>query len=208
MDLHRVTGKADWQKVTATKHNAWQRTAAATNGVVTPGNALTLLGFGLVLAGLFAINGENYRLGASLLATGRLLDIADGLAADHTGTKSPLGESLDAGFDKLGTVLAAGVFIYVAVAPRWLLLALIVPHVIMTLIFLIAQRRSVRIHPSRVGKLSMAGVWVSLVGFILLKATNSSSSSIAAITVDGLAIIAAAAGIYTAVTYATKLRVK
>lgn len=206
MDLHRVTGKSDWARIDTSKHNAWQRAAAKSHGVVTPGNFLTILGFGLVAGGLAAILGDHYWLSAALLAVGRLLDIADGLVADRTGTKSPLGESLDAGFDKLGTVLAAGVFIYAAVAPRWLLVALIAPHVLMAGIFLIAQRRDIRIHPSRVGKLSMAGVWVSLPGFILIRATNSPSTSTQALCIDTIAVVAATAGFYTAATYAAKLR--
>lgn len=161
--------------ISASKHNIWQRIAAATAGIVTPANALTIIGGVLVVIGLLQIIDNNYLSGASLLVIGRLLDLADGWAAESTGTKSPLGELMDATVDKLGTVATVIVFFIADVVSGWFLLALLIPHILIAIIATIAFIKKRQIHPSRLGKLSMAAAWLSLIGFAFAKAAGDSN---------------------------------
>lgn len=170
MNLHRAESQAEWQNLAATNRNSWQKLAAKTSGIVTPGNALTLIGLGLSLLGLVALLNENYWVGLAGLAIGRLFDIADGLAANYTGTKSPLGEILDAVADKLITGLAL-IALGVSGVVGWLMLAgLALPHAIIAVASMLAYVKGRRLHPSRLGKLSMALAWVAIIGFVLAKA--------------------------------------
>lgn len=194
MNLHRSDTRPEWQAVSQYQRNVWQRVAASTAGIVTPGNILTLIGFSLALAGLGAILDERYWLGTIGLIVGRLLDIADGWAAEQTGTKSPLGESLDASIDKLitgGTIVVLGI---AGLVSWWVLLGLLTPHLLITIVATIAISRGKRFHPSRTGKLSMALVWGGLVGFVVATAADSTIllnvSYAAGITSIGLGLFA------------------
>ena len=109
INLHRAGKKADWEDIAPEERNAWQRTAAQTHGIVTPGNLVTLASFGV---GLWALH--KYRKGedmsaAVLFAASLLGDAADGMVADKTSTKSPLGAALDPLKDKLLQVGALSV---------------------------------------------------------------------------------------------------
>jgi phosphatidylglycerophosphate synthase len=200
MQLHRTTGKPDWADTTPAQRNISQRLAAATSGIVTPGNLTTALGFAAVLYGLWLISGQHYIVGGAILAFGRLCDIADGWLAESTHTKSPLGELLDASIDKIGTVLTIIVYATAHVAPLWLLTALLLPHVIISVITFVQLQRNRKIHPSRIGKLSMAAAWVSLVGLLIARAI--SGTSFPEMGADGLAILSVILGLYAAVGYA------
>src|SRR5690349_11384075 len=101
MKLHHAGTKPDWDLVAASKRNSWQRLAKLSYGVMTPGNLLSFIGILLVGIGLAAINRQHIWKGLVLLAMGRLCDILDGSAAEYTGTKSPLGEAVDASLDKI-----------------------------------------------------------------------------------------------------------
>lgn len=173
MKLHRTTGRPDWVDITPARRNLWQRWAATTGGTATPGNLLTILGFVLVVIGSVVLLDHRYWPALILLAIGRGLDIADGWVADATGTKSPLGELLDAGLDKLGTFLTLAAFFAVGIASRWLLVAILVPQVVIAIATPILRRRHRALHPSQLGKLSMAAAWISLLGFALVRAANS-----------------------------------
>lgn len=172
MNLHRTTGKADWEKVSPANYNTFQKIAAATKGIVSPANVITVVGLGIVFYGLVTLLQGNYLLGLVLLAVGRLLDIVDGIVAESTGTKSPLGELFDAAADKIGTILTIVVLIFANIAYWWVIVALILPQVIIPLIVWYKGRRKIRVHPTRQGKLSMAFLWVGIVGLILIKAVG------------------------------------
>lgn len=201
MNLHRTTGQPDWHSVSKKKRNRFQKVAAATNGLVTPGNLITLIGFGLVLYGLNAILMQNYWLGLVLLTIGRLLDIADGWVADKTGTKSAIGEFMDAVIDKIGTLLTIIVFFAVAVADIWLLTILVLPQVIIPLVILYKRSRNVQTHPTRIGKISMAVAWASLFGVLMVRALEAFWPSPFAIAVYGLMIVSALLGSYALFEY-------
>lgn len=167
MKLHRVGNAPDWANIPTAKQTSWQRLAIRTHAIVTPGNIITLLGFGLVCIGVWALLTDRYVVAFILIAIGRFLDIVDGWIADKTHTKSPLGESLDAGFDKLAALVVLAAFASIGVAPLWLLAIILLPHIVIATITALAfaQKRQ-RLHPSRLGKLSGAVAWLGLLGLL------------------------------------------
>ena len=168
MKLHRSQGQPDWTTVESANRNPWQRVAAATHGLITPGNVATIAGFLLVIIGLCYIAGTHYLLGGSLIVIGRLMDIVDGWLAELTGTKSPIGEAMDAAADKIITFLAIVFLLVSHLAPLWVLFIVALPHIVISLIVLVARRRNKRLHPSRNGKTSMVLAWAGLVGIVFL----------------------------------------
>jgi phosphatidylglycerophosphate synthase len=201
MDLHRVSGKSDWAKIPRSDYNYWQQLASKTNSYVTPGNVVTMIGFFTVLFGLWAILYHHYWLGVVCLIVGRFLDIVDGWVANKTGTKSSIGESLDAGFDKLGTVITIGVFFAAHTAPAAWLIALLLPHLLIALATVIQKARHVLIQPSRAGKLSMATAWFCLVGFVIAQAGNMTGHSILTHFIEAIAAVSVTLGLASVIGY-------
>jgi phosphatidylglycerophosphate synthase len=200
MQLHRTTGKPDWLAVPPVSRNMWQRVAVRTHGIGTPSNAVTLVGFVLVLIGLQQILTQHYLLGTVLLVTGRLCDILDGWVAELTRTKSPLGELLDAAIDKILTILTVAIFFAAHIAPAWVLIALVTPHILIAIIILGWRIHKVAFHPSLVGKLSMAGVWLSLVVYALDHVVHLPAAAL--IVTQVIVVASSAAGFYAATLYA------
>lgn len=166
MKLHRVGNQADWTSDSGSAQNSWQRLAVQTDGVVTPGNMLTIAGLVLVCIGAWMLFIDQFLAAFICVAIGRFFDIADGWAAEKTKTKSPLGESLDAGFDKIATLVILVAFAVAEIAPLWLLGLLLLPHIIIAVISGIAMTKQRRLHPSRLGKASTAVAWLGLICFI------------------------------------------
>jgi phosphatidylglycerophosphate synthase len=175
MNLHRTSAKPDWENIPASQHTTIQKLAAATNGYVTPPNLITIIGLGIVIYGLVCILNQDYWLGLVSLAIGRLLDVVDGLVADGTGTKSPLGEIFDAAVDKIGTLLTILVIIYANITSWWIIVALIIPQIIIPLVIFYKKQKGVGVHPTRAGKISMALTWVGIVGLLIVKAFGDSA---------------------------------
>lgn len=203
MDLHRTTGKPDWEMIKSSERTAIQKLATATHGIITPPNIITAVGLVLVIYGVIALLNQQFWTGLILLAVGRLLDIVDGAVAQTTGTKSPLGEFLDASVDKIGTLLTIVVFFVAAIADWWLIALLLLPQVIIPLVILYKKTKKITVHPTRIGKLSMAGSWVSLVGLILIRALDTPWPHPLAIVIYGLVFVSVALGLYALWQYAT-----
>jgi len=170
MNLHRTSAKPDWENIRISQQSSIQKIAAKTSGWLTPPNLITIIGLGIVIYGLVCILNESYWAGLILLAIGRLLDIVDGVVADKTGTKSPLGETFDAVADKIGTLLTIIVIIIAGITNLWIIAALIIPQAIIPMLILYKKQNGVSVHPTRPGKLSMALTWVGIVGLLILKA--------------------------------------
>jgi len=201
MDLHRASKNADWETIEPSQRTWVQNVAAATKGFVTPPNILTIIGLGIVVWGLVALLAHSFWLGAILLVIGRLLDIADGLLAQATKTKSPLGELFDAAADKIGTFLTILVLLFADVTYWWLIAALIVPQLIIPFVVLYKKRKHIKTHPTRQGKLSMAFAWVSIVGLIVVKALGGFTPL--AVVIDALSGVSIVLGFYALWQYAT-----
>jgi cardiolipin synthase len=202
MNLHRTTGQPDWAGLNEDQVNPWQRLAARTKGIVTPPNIVTIVGLIIVITGLYATRYHHYWTGVIALLIGRLLDLVDGWLAQLTGTKSPLGELLDATVDKVGTFLTLGVLFVTGLAPRWLLLAILLPHLIISLIVLMARLDNRSLHPSRLGKISMAIAWVALFGFVAAAALPHAVTTIITPLVELTGSVSVITGLMAAYGYA------
>lgn len=201
MNLHRITNQSDWADIDPSTYNFWQKVGNKTKSIVTPANAITIIGLLIVLYGLSELFNQHYWIAAAALAIGRMLDVLDGFVAEITGTKSQVGELLDATVDKIGTILTILAMFFAQVAPWWILTVLLIPHVIISLIVIGGRLMNVRIHPSRVGKTSMALAWLSVVGLIIVAAINVSLPNIFAILIYLVAILSTALGLYAGATY-------
>lgn len=199
LQLHRVGDIPDWKTVPPARHNGWQRLAIQTYGMLTPGNVISLIGLTFVMIGLWQIASAQLGQGAILVAIGRIADLVDGVVADHTGTKSPMGEILDASFDKLGAFVALYIFTIHHIVPVWLAVLFVLQLLITVLIALWARGRRVVLHPSKIGKFTTAASWLALLAFIsgryLTAAAQHASARIVLSSAYGLATIALALGI-------------
>lgn len=201
MNLHRTSGLPDWETVKPSERTVFQRIATSTGGVVSPANAITVVGLGIVIVGLAAILQQQFWTGVVLLSVGRLLDIVDGLVAEATHTKSPLGEIFDAVADKIGTILTIFTLLFAQVAYWWVIVALVVPQVVIALVIMIKKTRGSTVHPTRQGKLSMAAAWVGIVGLILSKALHDPFALTAVVYV--IIALSFALGLYALWQYTT-----
>lgn len=166
MNLHRATDHPDWEDVSAANRNDWQRLAVATNGLLTPANLLSAAGFAVASAGLVRVAQGDFWTGAVLLVIGRLADAVDGYAADATGTKSPLGETVDAALDKAIAFVALAVLAAAHVVPWWVAAPIALLNVWNVFMSWYGEQRAVHVQPSRNGKWAAFGYWVSLSLFL------------------------------------------
>ena len=167
MNLHKAKSKADWYYVKKEDRNFWQKTAAASGGILAPANAVTLTGAILVLAGLVQIS-DKLTLGAILfIVIGRLADIADGYVANKTGTKSPLGEVLDVTADKVLALATVTVLLFTSLVPV-LILGLVAAQSLANGFISIYAKSSfgLTIHPAQSGKLAVAASWTVLASYL------------------------------------------
>ncbi|HSX42893.1 MAG TPA: CDP-alcohol phosphatidyltransferase family protein [Candidatus Saccharimonadales bacterium] len=170
MDLHHTSGTPDWASVAPDARNSWQRAAAATRGVLTPANIISVLGFVLVVAGSTALKSKQFEVAFWLVAVGRLCDLADGYAAQKTGTKSPLGESVDAVLDKLGLLAVLLALGSGHIAAWWIVGIIALQNAANSVIAYIGRRRRLGIQPTGLGKLATVFEWLALFCFILGRA--------------------------------------
>jgi len=203
MKLHRTSGKPDWEHVKPANRNVFQKGAAATYAIVTPPNVITIIGLALVVYGLLAILQQHYWIGLVAVVVGRLLDIVDGWLAELTGTKSPTGEIFDAAADKLGTFLTIAVFFIAGVTYWWIMVLLLIPQIVIPFIALYKKQKGSEIHPTRIGKLSMASAWVGLAGLLIVQATGQLWPSVLSGTVYVIVFVSVALGFYAMWQYAT-----
>lgn len=205
MDLHRADTTPEWQATPSARWSIFQRIAKSTRGIVTPGNVLTVAGLMVAVTGLVMIRNRQYLAGFVCLAVGRLFDLLDGVAAAATGTKSPLGELLDAGVDKLITLLTLVVLGTCNIVSWYLLGAILVIQGAISLVSWLTTRRGKRLHPSRVGKVSMASVWVALSGLILARALHDNPIQVASYAVG---ICSIGLGLWALVAYSREYTAK
>lgn len=161
--MHRSNKVADWHDIKGAERNIWQKLAFRSYGTLTPANFVSLAGGVLAFYGLILILNSETISGLLLLAIGRVADLLDGIIAEYTKTKSPLGELVDAVSDKLVIAFAVIVFAAVELVP-WPIVALIaLQNIFNGLAVLIGRLRKIRIHPSKYGKYSTALGWVTLI---------------------------------------------
>jgi phosphatidylglycerophosphate synthase len=162
MNLHRSGKEGQWKSVAEEDQNIAQKIAERTNGVVTPGNTISLAGATLVASGLHDISKGNIGKGVKKLGIGRTADIIDGMAAEATGTKSPVGEAADVIIDKVETAAALPILVSADVLPKPVAGVILAQNMANTAFSAVAKRRGVELHPSKEGKLSTAGQWATI----------------------------------------------
>jgi len=199
--MHRITSKSDWAEIQPSQYNKAQAIAAATKGILTPGNIVTLVGFLLVIYGLFALMHQEFLLGVIALVVGRLFDILDGVVAEATKTKNTIGEIFDATVDKISTLLTIIVLFIIQITELWVLLLLALPHILISLIIMYKRSKARKVHPTRVGKISMALAWVAIIGLIIVPITATNWSNTFTSIVYTIVFVSSGLGFYAAWQY-------
>lgn len=130
--------------------------------VLTVANAVSIVGLILTIAGAFNIE---HIAGAILIAIGRLLDVLDGKIARATHS-SRFGAGIDATCDKLGLAFILPALWIAQMAPKWILIYIIVQNIINIILSLVALYRKITMHSSKQGKQAMFLQNLCLAGFI------------------------------------------
>lgn len=154
---------ADWEKTAKGSHNIWQKVASKSYGTLTPANMASFAGGILGIYGLWVILDGHTFEGLILLAIGRVADLADGIIAEYTGTKSPLGETIDATVDKIVIAFALIVLGAIGSIPWIIIIVAGFYNAVNIIISVVARLRRKTIHPSRVGKIAAALIWVTII---------------------------------------------
>ena len=162
MDLHYSKRKPDWLLADRTSWNPWQRLAHRTRGIITPGNIASISGLVLVCVGAAQVIQDNSLWGLSMIALGRMLDLADGFLAHHTGTKSRLGEAVDSVADKLASLVVFVVFAIAEIMMLWQLIPLFLLQLGNVVATVIARVRCLTIHTSKTGKIATLLQWIAI----------------------------------------------
>ncbi len=162
MDLHRTeNNRPDWEN-SSTELNVYQKIASKTRGIATPGNLVTTAGLGLVAYGSTKL-GTDLVEGIGFVTAGRLADIADGVLANKTDTKSPLGEKFDAVADKLAVGIVAVGVIENNLIPLPITLGILAQN---GLNAVLSSRGKLKnkgeMHSSKTGKLATTFQWITM----------------------------------------------
>ena len=166
-NLHTAGKKADWEDISNENRNIWQHIAASSKGVLTPANVISVLGAALVGLGLWYIYTDNVGWGFIYIAIGRLADILDGAVAQATGTKSSVGEAIDAGLDKAIIIAALIVFFITGTIPLLAAILIALRNIINMTLGLLGKAHKKAMHPSRAGKLAASAEWTAILLFII-----------------------------------------
>ncbi len=163
MNLHLSNGEAQWQNVPLRQRNGFQRTAEDTNGLVTPGNVVSVAGGALVLSGLCDIaHGDKSFKGVVKIGVGRAADMIDGTIAEKTGTKCPTGEAVDAIVDKVILAAALPIMARKDVMPDKVAGIVFAQNLGNSIFSAVAKNRGERLHPTKEGKFATFGQWAGL----------------------------------------------
>ncbi len=166
MKLHRAL-RSDWSEITPQQRNIWQRCAARSHGTITPANIVSIIGAALTIRGLVYLFNDQLTTGLIFIIIGRCADILDGIVAEYTKTKSPLGEAIDASIDKT-LIIAAVITLFIKhLLPVLIITIMIIQAVYNSGVSVVAKGLNAQLHPSRTGKLSAVFEW-STVGLYLL----------------------------------------
>jgi phosphatidylglycerophosphate synthase len=180
MGMHVAGDKPDWEKIPPEEWNVFQRVASRTDGIVTPGNVLTATKTAFVLWGnaeLLRGGGRRLWKPLALIAIGRTFDIADGLAAEMTGTKSPKGKIFDASTDKIESITTVSNLAYNKLIPKEVAVPLVASQVAITAggIYAYLKGRQEIIQPSAKGKAFMLDINLAIGSDLLSTASERGS---------------------------------
>lgn len=207
MELHRASKIPDWEKIPVNEQNIFQKIAAKTGGVATPGNAVSVAGLLLTHSGLMNIKNGNKIRGTTEVVVGRAMDIVDGYVADKTGTKSSVGEKFDATIDKILMADALWLLHKKEIVPTKAAVLIGVQNVVNTVATGVAMLRSNELHSSREGKITTVLQWAAIGGYCIdavAQADQSRSSdqtSAIKTAADVVVVASTALGAYVNIDY-------
>lgn len=167
MGLRELHRRADWYSLSDKERTPVQRLAARSYGLITPANGISMLGLVLTITGLALFYSRQYIIGLSFVGAGRICDIIDGHVARKTRTSSPFGEGLDAAFDKIMVVAACTVLMWLGVLPVVVGVAVLVLQLTVAGLALAVRHDGRGLHPVRIGKYAMFGLWL-VIGLFML----------------------------------------
>ncbi len=176
MDLHRTRDRGEWSYVKPEDQNRWQKIADRTDGIATPGNAISLVGAIAVGSGLFDISNGHTSKGVFKIGLGRYADILDGKVAAKTGTKSPIGEGVDAAIDKIELGAALPVMLNNKIINKTTFGSILAPNVANVGLSMVAKYRKINVHPSKAGKIATFGQWFAI-GFYSLAVVSKNHNA-------------------------------
>lgn len=166
--LHRIAeNKNDWDGVPDAELNPWQWVAKKTKGILTIGNTITLNGAILFTNGLFDILNGNKLEGSLKLVGGRGCDLADGIAADKTGTKGKIGRDFDPTVDGAELLVGAPVLVYTDMLPTIPAVVMIGSKLIDTVAAAAAKSKGREMNPTEEGKMGAFAIWGGMGSFMV-----------------------------------------
>jgi phosphatidylglycerophosphate synthase len=125
-----------------------------------------------VCIGLYNIYFGELVWGLLYIGLGRLADIADGYVAHATGTKSQIGEAVDATIDKLTILMSLVVFLATGILPLVAVAIIGLRNSINISLSVAARLQKQILHPSLAGKFAAATEWATVLLFILAAIAN------------------------------------
>lgn len=177
MDLHRTGRVPQWETMPTESWNIWQQWAHRTNGWLTPGNMVTALGNILTFFGIYQLAAGNLVSGVLYVGLGRMGDFLDGRVAARTKTKSPLGEALDAGFDKIQIFVALPILLAKHMIPLAPGLALVAEQLSISMFGALAKHQNRVMHPTLRGKFATGTAWMAFILFCTASELDGDTAS-------------------------------
>lgn len=174
--LHRALHQADWETTPPGSRNYLQKLAKKTNGIVTPGNLISVAGLFLVGFGAFLFIAGARLEGTLMIVIGRLCDVVDGHVADLTQTKSLLGAKIDAVADKIAIAIIVIVFAIQSSIPLYYLALILLPHLLNSIVSLLAFHKNIPFYVSRLGKITTAIQWLSILFYFFAISLNADTT--------------------------------
>lgn len=170
MELNASRKKPDWEYIDNAQHNFFQKWASKTNGIITPGNVASIMGFSLVHSGFRDLRNKNRPKALIKIFSGKLLSAVDGTISDLTGTKSPKGRVLNAVVEKCEIVeaLASSALINKEI-PFFPALVMTIQNTSNSLCETLAHRWGAEIRPTEEHRLANVAQWAAIGGFVASK---------------------------------------
>lgn len=203
-NMHRANKQADWELIDSSEHNIFQKVASKTKGVVTPANAISVAGLILTVQGARNIKKHNDKIAILQIGLGRALDVVDGIVANKTGTKSPLGEAVDATFDKLAVASCLPPLYKRQIISRRFAGALAVQNLTNSALTVIAKTRGQEIHPDKAGKDSAFQSWTAISSHYLANIAKENDCQAGEVVLRGVGSCLELASVVTGAEATTK----
>lgn len=172
-NLHRTGDQPEWEKIAPEERNRSQCLAAKTKGIVTLANGISVAGGIAVMDGIYDISQNQMASGIFKIFWGRVADVIDGVVAGKTGTKSPLGEAVDASIDKATIAAALIVFGVTDVVPMAAVAVVGGQNLANAGLTAVAKARGNEIHPNKEGKITTFGQWAGIGSFLIAEAVSN-----------------------------------